>query len=164
MTETSGFGSNWLGNTIQKSGAINAAMDIHAALYHGNVSALVWWQGSSNDGISEFELMKGTELKGKKYYVSKHFYRFIRPGAIMVKLTYDESKDFFASAYENTAMSSFTIVLINNSGKPVKMYLAGANVPTSFDYYLTTSASEDNCTKKATKVTRDNVVLTPFSA
>ncbi len=163
MTETSGYGDNWIGNTTQKSGAINLAMDIHAALYHGNASAWVWWQGSSNDGISEFELMKGTELKGKKYYASKHFYRFIRPGAKMVKLTYEESKNVFVSAYENTAMASFTVVLINNSDKQVKMNLAGTDVPADFDYYLTTSASADNCTKKSTTVTKDNIVLPAYS-
>ena len=163
MTETSGYGDNWIGNSTQKSGAINLAMDIHAALYHGNAAAWVWWQGSSNSGISDYELMKGTELKGKKYYVSKHFYRFIRPGAKMVKLTVDESKNIFASAYENTAMNSFTVVLINNSDKQVKIDLAGANLPANFDYYLTTSADADNCTKKSTPVVKDNVVLPPFS-
>ena len=163
MTETSGYSDNWLGNATQKSAAINLAMDIHAALYHGNASAWVWWQGSSNNGISDYELMKGTELKGKKYYVSKHFYRFIRPGAKMVKLTVDESKNIFASAYENTAMNSFTVVLINNSDKQVKMDLAGANLPANFDYYLTTSAAADNCTKKSTTVVKDNVILPPFS-
>ena len=163
MTETSGYGDNWIGSSTQKSGAINLAMDIHAALYHGNASAWVWWQGSSNDGISEFELMKGTEVKGKKYYVSKHFYRFIRPGAKMVKLTYDESIGVFASAYENTVMGSFTVELINNSDKQVKMNLAGDNLPTDFDYYLTTSAADDNCTKKAITVSKGNVMLPPYS-
>ncbi|MGL6266485.1 MAG: hypothetical protein ACRC2O_01115 [Chitinophagaceae bacterium] len=159
MTETSGYSENWLGNSTQKSGAINLAMDIHSALYNGNAAAWVWWQGSSNSGISDYELMKSTELKGKKYYVSKHFYRFIRPGAKMVKLTYDETVGIFASAYEHTTMGAFTIVLINNSDKQVKLNLAGANLPNEFDYYLTTAATTDNCTKKTTTVTKDNVVL-----
>lgn len=163
MTETSGYGENWLGTTAQKSGALNLAMDIHAALYHGNVSAWVWWQGSSNDAINEYSLMKGTEVKGKKYYVSKHFYRFIRPGSKMIKLTYEEDKNVFVSAYENSAMGSFTVVLINNSDKQVKMKLVGANVPTDFDYYLTTSEASDNCTKKSSTVSKDNVVLPPYS-
>lgn len=163
MTETSGYSDNWLGTSSQKSGALNLAMDIHAALYYGNVSAWVWWQGSENDGISEFSLMKGMEQKGKKYYVSKHFYRFIRPGSKMVKLTYDETVDVFASAYENTAMNSFTVVLINNSKKKVKLNIAGANIPDNFDYYITTTAAEDNCTKKSVAVTKDNVVLPPYS-
>ncbi|MEP7109451.1 MAG: hypothetical protein ABI760_15770 [Ferruginibacter sp.] len=163
MTETSGYGDNWLGTATQKSGALSLAMDIHAALYHGNASAWVWWQGSQNDGINEFCLMKSTEEKGKKYFSSKHFYRFIRPGAKMVKLDYDETIGLFASAYENMAMGSFTVVLINNSDKQVKLKLAGTGVPDNFDYYITTSAAEDNCTKKSTPVSKDNVVLPPYS-
>lgn len=156
MTETSGYNESWTAS--DKPGALNLAMDIHSALYHGKVSAWVWWQGSSADNINEFSLMKGTDVKGKKYYVSKHFYRFIRPGAKMVKIDYDETKDVFVSGYENTAMGSFTMVLINNSDKIVKMNLSGSNIPADYDYYITTSGS-DNCTKRDAKSTKDNIIL-----
>lgn len=81
----------------------------------------------------------------------------------MVKLSYDESTGVFASAYENTAMGSFTVVLINNSSKLVKMNFAGADVPADFEYYLTTESSADNCTKKSTPVVKDSVMLPPYS-
>lgn len=163
MTETSGYGENWLGNTTFKSGAFNLALDMHSALVHGNVAAWVWWQGSQADGIGEFNLMKGTEYKGKKYYASKHYYRFIRPGAMRVKLTTEENKGIFGSAYVNTAMNSFTIVLMNNSDKQVKLNLDGADVPGSFDYYITTSSSADNCTKKSSPVSKNDIVLPAYS-
>ncbi len=163
MTETSGYGENWLGNNTFKSGAINLAMDMHAALYHGNASAWVWWQGSATDGISEFTLMKHTEQRGKKYFVSKHFYRFIRPGAKMIKLTYDESAGIFASAYQHTAMGAFTVVIINNGDKQVKLNLSGANIPNNFDYYLTTANAADNCTKSSSRASKDNIILPPYS-
>ncbi|MEO8764021.1 MAG: hypothetical protein ABI416_07030 [Ginsengibacter sp.] len=162
MTETSGYSDNWLGTAAQKSGALNLAMDIHAALYHGNASAWIWWQGSQNDAIGEFNLMKGTEEKGKKYYVSKHFYRFIRPGARMVKVTYEEAAGIFVSAFENTIMNSFTVVLINNSDKQVKINFAGADIPDTFDYYLSTEAAGDNCSRQI-PVAKDKVTLPPFS-
>lgn len=163
MTETSGYGENWLGNTTNKSGAFNLAMDIHSALVFGNVNAWIWWQGSQSDGIGEYNLMKGTEAKGKKYYASKHYYRFIRPGAVRVKLTTDETAGIFGSAYENTAMNSFTIVLMNNSNKEVKVNLEGNDVPGSFDYYITTSSSADNCTKKSSPVSKNEIVLPAYS-
>jgi glucuronoarabinoxylan endo-1,4-beta-xylanase len=162
MTETSGYVDRWK-TTGSQSGAINLAMDIHAALYSGNAAAWVWWQGSDNNGINEFSLMKGTEQKGKKYYVSKHFYRFIRPGARRVKLSMDEAINIFGTAFENTAMGSFTAVLINNSSKKIIVNIAGTNVPAQFDYYLTTEASSDNCTKAATKVNKTAVTLPPYS-
>lgn len=161
MTETSGYTEDWLGNPTKKSGALSLGLDIHAALYNGNASAWVWWQGSSNGTgiIDDFSLMNGVDKKGKKYYVSKHFYRFIRPGAKMVKVEYEEQKDVFTSAFENTAMSSFTVVLINNSNKIVKVKLAGSDVPSEFDFYLTTEKSSENCIKRVNKVKKDNVIL-----
>ena len=57
---------------------------------NGNVAGWVWWQGSENPGstggVGEFALMNGLN-KGKKYYVSKQFYRYIRPGAVRVGAT-----------------------------------------------------------------------------
>lgn len=161
MTETSGYIDNWLGNTTDKSGAINLAMDMHAALYHGNASAWVWWQGSELSGIGKYNLMQGTTSRGKKYFVSKHFYRFIRPGAQMVKLNYDESLGVFVSAYEHTQMGAFTIVLVNNSDKNVKINLTGNDIPATFDYYLT-DGNTNNCTKKDA-VQKGNITLPPSS-
>lgn len=160
MTETSGYSESWKGTATQKSGALNLAMDIHAALYFGNVSAWVWWQGSQLDDIKEYNLMKGSTARGKKYYVSKHFYRFIRPGAKMVQLTYDDQANVFASAFEHTAMGAFTIVAINNTDKNVKLNLDGANIPDTFDFYVTTSSQ--NCEKKDA-VNKNQVVLPPSS-
>jgi glucuronoarabinoxylan endo-1,4-beta-xylanase len=163
MTETSGYTDSWKGTADKPSGALNLAMDIHAALNHGNVSAWVWWQGSNANGIDEFSLMKGIETKGKKYYASKHFYRFIRPGAVRIKLTSDETLGVFATAYENTAMGSFTIVLINNSDKQVKLNLTGDNVPDKFDYYITSASADENCVKKSTQASKNDVVLPAYS-
>lgn len=163
MTETSGYGENWLGNTAFKSGAINLALDMHAALYHGNASAWIWWQGSTHDPINEFSLMRNTQLKGKKYYVSKHFYRFIRPGAKMIKVGFEETAGIFASAYQHTTMGSLTIVLINNSDKQAKLNLTGSNIPSNFDYYITTASANENCKKSDAKVAKENIILPPYS-
>jgi hypothetical protein len=81
----------------------------------------------------------------------------------MVKLTYDESAGIFATAYEHAAMASFTIVLINSSDKEVKLNIAGTGIPQSFDCYITTSSTADNCTKKNDALAKDNVILPPFS-
>lgn len=163
MTETSGYGENWLGNTTEPSGAFNLAMDMHAALYHGNVSAWVWWQGSSDDPINEFSLMRGENVKGKKYFVSKHFYRFIRPGAKMVNVSSSEADNLFVSAYEHTAMNTFTVVLINNNDKKVVVSLEGSDLPVDFEYYVTSGLPTQNCTKSSARVSKNKVELGPHS-
>jgi O-glycosyl hydrolase len=162
MTETSGYSENWKESDPKKAGALDLAMAIHAALYFGNASAWVWWQGSALGPINEYTLMQGTGAKGKKYYVSKQFYRFIRPNAKMVKVTYDESLNVLVSAFEHTQMGAFTVVLINNSDKKVKLNLSGADIPASFDMY-TTDAGSANCTKAATAVQKDKIELPPSS-
>jgi O-glycosyl hydrolase len=159
MTETSGYFDTWNG-TAQQPGAMDLALSIHAALYHGKASAWVWWQGSDNGTLNEFNLMQGTTKKGKRYYASKHFYRFIRPGAQMVDVSFNENEGVFASAFENQAMGAFTLVLINTNTKEVKVNLTGTNVPDAFDFYQTTS--KDDCVKKET-VANNAVTLPPQS-
>ncbi|HEX2534205.1 MAG TPA: hypothetical protein VHK69_10740, partial [Chitinophagaceae bacterium] len=161
MTETSGYGESWKGSGPGKSGALQLAMDMHAALYYGKVSAWVWWQGSQLDGIGDYNLMKGSVSRGKKYYVSKHYYRFIRPGARMVQLQSDEGAGVLATAYEHAAMGTFTMVLINSSDKSVKVQLQGENLPEQFDYYITDAGVQD-CKLTGT-VARNAVTLPPAS-
>ena len=48
-------------------------------------------------------------VKGKKYYVSKQFYRYIRPGAVRVGATSTNS-NVFVSAYEHAGAGTHTIV------------------------------------------------------
>ncbi len=100
--------------------------------------------------------MQGT-TRGKKYFASKHFYRFIRPGARRVKLIFTSSDGVMGSAFEHTGLGNFVVVLINSSEKPVKANLTGAAIPNEFDYYLSTSV--DECKKRDTKVNKNDVIL-----
>lgn len=141
MTETSGYVEMWE-KTNDKPGALNLAMDIHSALFYGNVSAWVWWQGSQSK-IDEFSLMSGT-ITGKKYAVSKHFYRYIRPGSVRVKSSVDDEA-FFVTAFENRANETNTIVIINSGTADKAISLTGEGLPNTFKMYRTNSNLE-NCT------------------
>lgn len=141
MTETSGYVDTWE-TSAGKPGAINLAMDLHSGLYYGNMSAWVWWQGSGGAGgtIGEFELMKGINT-GKKYAASKHFYRYIRPGAVRVKTTSDNAT-VLVTAYENIAKGTNTIVIINK-GDAKSITLTGTGLPATFKMYR--SSATENC-------------------
>jgi glucuronoarabinoxylan endo-1,4-beta-xylanase len=143
MTETSGYLDAWLGST-DKPGALSLAQDIHSGLYFGNMSAWVWWQGSETSGIGEYNLMNGTTV-GKKYYASKHFYRYIRPGAVRIAATSSETDEIFMTAYEHTANGTHTVVVINSGTVPKLIYLDGSGLPSTFSMYRTT-AGDENCT------------------
>ena len=152
MTETSGYTDDWTGD----KGARSLGYAIYSALSYGQVSAWVWWQGSELGGApGEYTLMGGTQYLGKRYYVSKNYYRFIRPGAKMVQVTSSDS-NLFAVAFTHSAMSSFTIVVINTATQDKNLVLGGTNVPSTFTAYRT-SASEDCATIGS--VTNGSIVL-----
>lgn len=143
MTETSGYLDSWLGSSSQP-GAFALGLDIMSALNNGNVAGWVWWQGSENPGstggIGEFALMNGT-VKGKKYYASKQFYRYVRPGAVRVGAT-SNNANVFVSAYEHAGAGTHTLVVANTSTSAQTVTIGGAGLPGTFAI-IRTSASEN---------------------
>lgn len=160
MTETSGYSDDWVPED-GKPGALDLASDIQSALYYGQASAWIWWQGSDNS-INEYSLMAGDKT-GKKYYASKQFYRFIRPGAQMVQVSEDTASPVLVTAFQHPEMHSFTIVLVNGSTQHIRVKLSGRDLPQTYDGYLTTADAQQNCQKLAEKVVKNNIVLPPLS-
>ena len=140
MSETSGYFETWEA-VGAKPGALNLAMDMYAGLKYGNISAWVLWQGSQSSLIGEFNLMNNTTAT-KRYCISKHYFRYIRPGAIWTEATSSDA-EVFATAYQNSAKGTHTIVLVN-SGEARSVSVERLNLPATFKMYRTTSES-DNC-------------------
>lgn len=139
MTETSGHDTNW-------DGAINLAKDIHEYLVQGNFSAWIYWQISGNTGGSNpglYTLM----LDGKptkKYYTSKHFYRFVRPGAIRIAAS-SNNKALLVSAYKHPEEGTLTIVMINPTDEPMTIKLEDhLQFQVRFDIYRSTPSDPFN--------------------
>lgn len=141
MSETSGYTENWE-TKDGKAGSLGLGLDIQAALTHGNINAWIWWQGSELDGIDEYNLMNGV-VGGKKYYVSKHFYRYIRPDAKRVaSSTLDE--DLFVCAFKHNNNKTSTVVIIN-TGSQKRIHLKGDGLANSYESFLTTADKTENC-------------------
>jgi hypothetical protein len=148
MTETSGYvdtieaGPNAAGDSLP--GALDLAQSIYAALYHGHLSGWVWWQGSElGTGMpSEFDLMSSVTTRGKKYYVSKNYYRYVRPGAQMVQAASDDS-EVLVAAFDHVAANTLTIIAINGGAASKSVTLTGANLPATFQAYRTSTT--ENC-------------------
>ncbi|MDQ2657048.1 MAG: discoidin domain-containing protein, partial [Bacteroidota bacterium] len=155
MTETSGYQDSWTASP----GAFSLAQDMMSGLNYGNMSGWIWWQGSENpgstSGIGEFALMNGT-VKGKKYYVSKQYYRYIRPGAVRVGASSTNS-NVFVSAFQHTGNGTHTVVLINTSSSSQTVTVGGANLPSSFTIYRTSAS--DNCANVGSYTTGSNLTL-----
>lgn len=143
MSETSGYTESWE-TEDGKPGALGLGLDIMTALNYGNISAWIWWQGSQSDGIGEYNLMKGI-TPGNKYFVSKHYYRYIRPGAVRVHATVSsEEGDLFTTAFKNDDKGTFTIVIVN-AGEPRAVSIEGNNLPDEFVMYRTNASGSEKC-------------------
>ncbi|MBD3239169.1 MAG: hypothetical protein GF331_01180 [Chitinivibrionales bacterium] len=136
MTETSGYPSNW-------DGAFELAEMIYAALKHGKLAAWVWWTIAGRG--DEYYLMDG-ETPTQKYYTSKNFYRYIRPGAVMVDALSDDSL-VFSVGFHHKQNRTLSLVLLNANSSARTVTISGDNLPT-FHRYLTTSSI--NCEGQGT--------------
>jgi hypothetical protein len=156
MTETSGYLDAWEG-TDSKPGALSLALDMQTALYYGDLSGWVYWQGSGLGGINEYNLMSDTEV-GKKYYASKHFYRFIRPGAVRLATT-SPDPEVSITAYEHAANGTHTLVLINSgtTAKAMNLSVTGSGLPTSYEMFVTSATK--NCESAGTVSTANSITL-----
>jgi len=158
MTETSGYTESW-------ADSIRLGQDIYLALKYGHASAWVWWQISENDGTgnppSEYSLMN-LGVPGKKYYVSKQYYRYVRPGAVRVESSTNNS-DVLVTAFHHKTNRTVAIVLINTgaSEKLVTLNITGGDIPQEFNVYRT-SATE-NCINAGTVPSDGQVVLAASS-
>ncbi|MEY2932992.1 MAG: hypothetical protein RL033_3741 [Pseudomonadota bacterium] len=163
MTETSGYVDAWEGGKNAKGedrpGAFDLAQAMYAALYYGKISAWLWWQGSEVDSVSEFALMQGTRV-GARYHASKHFYRFIRPGARMLRTSSDDPK-VLAVAFAHEQLGNFVTVLLNGAKTEKRVKLAAPGLPTELEAFVTSASTPLGL--QPTRVQRDGIVLPPRS-
>lgn len=134
MTETSGFS-----NDIK--GAVDYGKAMYTAITFGNVSAWLHWALSTST-LDEFSLMSSSGIKSKRYYVSKNFYRYVRPGDYRVQSTTPDQANIYALAFKNDTAHTNTIVLINDNTESRTVKLTGAGLPIQFQV-LVTSANDD---------------------
>jgi hypothetical protein len=118
MTETSGEEPAWLAPAggFPSRGAFSIALKIHQALTAGRQSAWLYWQLSNGGPVGEESLTDAKTLKqSPKYAVIRHFFRFIRPGAVRVNARVSDQGAVLASAYVHDHDGTLTLVLINTA-------------------------------------------------
>jgi O-glycosyl hydrolase len=154
MTETSGFANT-------HKGAIDLAKAMYTALRFGNASAWLFWSLSTSN-LDEYSLMNTAGAKSKRYYVSKNFYRYIRPGAVRIDAAAPEISKLYPLAFQHVAENSKTIVIINDNETEAKaVRLAGAALASQYKLYATTAT--DNAAEKGI-VQSNNIILIPANS
>ena len=150
MTETSGHSDDW-------NGAMTLAGNIFNALGCGNTSAWVFWSFSVEPGNAEFGLVVGNRPSAR-YFVSKQFYKFIRPGAMRVAAA---SAGIPALAFKDNNANTVSVILFNNTSQAQTVEIKGAGLPTTWESYTTSNGR--NCEKGAT-VAEDGLIILPPSS
>ncbi len=110
MTETSGHPNTWKGSML-------LAANIYNALKYGNINAWVWWALADRKSSEVYAIIIDGKPTGR-YFASKHYYRFIRPGAVRIKAGTDD-EDILALGFKDSGEYSLAFVLINK-GEAVK--------------------------------------------
>lgn len=150
MTETSGHADTW-------DGAMTLAGNIFNALDCGNASAWVFWSFSVSEGSPEFGLVVSNRPTSR-YYVSKQYYKFIRPGAVRVGAN---SAGIPALAFKDDKAKTVSVVLLNNTSQPQAIEIKGKGIPSQWESYTTSNSR--NCEKGAT-VGPDGLIILPPSS
>ena len=152
MTETSGHANSW-------DGALELAGNIFNALVYGNASAWVFWSFTVSGGSEEYGLVVDNEPTSR-FYISKQYYQFIRPGAVRVDVSSADA-DVPAAAFMNGREGTLAVILINKSNVPKAVRISGAGVPSSLQSF--TTADRRNC-ESGPAVGSDGLLLLPPSS
>jgi glucuronoarabinoxylan endo-1,4-beta-xylanase len=131
MSETSGYDTAW-------TGAMELWVGMYAALKYGKCSGWMFLNLSTYNG-TEFCLMQAGSFT-RLGAVSKHFFRYVRPGAQMVSCKDSPTDSVFACAFKQTG-TSFTIVMMNSAASQRVVPLIGSGLPASFTVYQSTTST-----------------------
>lgn len=119
------------------------ARSMYTAFRFGNVSAWVFWS-LSEEQASDYSLMTTGGIKSKRYWVSKQFYRYVRPGAVRVETITETSDrtdpDLLPLAFVKDGLPTLVISNIGTTDKAIRV--KGDGVSTQYKVFLT-SVSEN---------------------
>lgn len=153
MTETSGFSNDM-------KGAMDLAKAMYTAINFGNVSGWCHWQLSQSI-LDEYSLMSSSGTKSKRYYASKNFYRYVRPGDVKIKTSAADETKIYPLAFINDTAHTTTIILINDTTENRAVKLQGASLASQFEMYVTSATAD--C-KDAGTINVSNRILLPASS
>lgn len=149
MTETSGYE-----NTLD--GAIDLSKAMYIALRFGNISAWVFWTMSTTQ-LDAYSLMNADGVKSKRYFISKNYYRYIRPGAQRI---YAESNTntILPLAFQQSVNNSSVLVITNTSNSGKVFRLTGNGLADTYNVLITDETRD--CSSAAT-ISSGDIILIP---
>jgi O-glycosyl hydrolase len=157
MTETSGYSPTAAWNDGSTTCPFAYAQSMYLALRYGRVSGWIWW-GLADPSADQYSLIGGTTPE-PMYYISKQYYKYIKPGAVQVKSTSSDVRTC-PLAFWDASKSRLTIVLTNNSDTSEDVTLSMKNLPSTFGAFQT---SETENAVSLPNVTKGTITIPPYS-
>ena len=149
MTETSGFSNDM-------KGAMDLSKAMYTAITFGNVSGWLHWTLSTST-LDQYSLMSSSGTRSKRYYVSKNFYRYVRPGDYRIQSSAPDQTNIYPLAFYNDTAHTNTIVLINDNTESRAVKLGGSALPAQFSMFVT--SANDDCKDYGIINTSDGFLL-----
>lgn len=165
MTETSGEDPAWLApaSGFPGQGAFSIAVKIHQALTTGMESAWAYWQLTDGSPVKGETLTDATAVDGSAKYVAvKHFFRYVRPGAVRASVTVTGADPLLASAYVHDANGTLTLVVVNTSASDIGAAVEVPSAPsgiTSFQAFTSKDGALWNPSTVPVSNARANVTV-----
>ena len=135
------------------------AKAMYTAFRFGNVSAWVFWS-LSEEQASDYSLMTTGGSKNKRYWVSKQFYRYVRPGAVRVDASTETSDradtDLLPLAFVKDGLPTLVISNVGTTDKAIRV--KGDGVSTQYKVFLTSPS--ENC-REMTSTKAGEAILIP---
>ncbi len=165
LTETSGFSDSWMGMDMIEDGkekfvhgGFDLAKEIYIALKYGKISVWAWWTFSRWNANSIDETLVFQGKKQRTYYASKHFYKYIRPGAYQVESICDDN-NILVLAFWHEKKSMYTLILINNSDQNKEVILDSPMIPEKMQVY---ASSKLKNFERIQNIQKDTLELLPY--
>lgn len=162
MTETSGEEPAWLALSagFPGEGAWSIALKIEQALTAGDESAWLYWQLSDGKPVSGETLTdRALGSQSPKYIAAKHFFRYIRPGAVRVRATVDGSSGLLASAYVHDPDETLVVELINASASAMSVRVRVPAEPPGFSRFEVITSGPDKLWQTTTEMASRGIVM-----
>ena len=147
MTETSGEKTAWLSPSsgFPKDGGFSIAIKIHQALTAGRESAWIYWQLSDGKDVAEQTLTDSTlQADSPKYIAARHFFKYIRPGAVVVSTQVAGTDSLYASSYLHEGNGTLTVVLVNADPADVTASVSVPDAPAGIQSFDTVTSSDSD--------------------
>lgn len=150
MTETSGEDHRWLwpATGYPSNGGWSVALKIHQALTTGMESAWLYWtftEADSNGEVTPYTLTsQAAGNLSPKFVAAKHFFKFIPPGSVRVKVNNEPNYDPLISAYYHAPSGRLTIVAIQTGAQNDVPYDLSIPLITSVESFETYTSTDGN--------------------